>query len=118
AFLDFAVLVAERGEAGAGEVASLVDDAAGAGGEHLVASLEMHGSFREGNGGIAAQLGVDGEESGELTVDGDGEGINDDGRDPGGLVRGLVGERDVALLGGCAGARDFDGEIRGGFDAS
>ena len=76
ALLDFVVLVAEGREAGAGEVAGLVDDAAEGRDENLAAALEMHRAFGQGDGRIAAQLRVDGEQGGELPVDGDGERVD------------------------------------------
>src|SRR5580658_8996246 len=86
ALLDFGVFVSQGGIADTGEVAGLIDEAADGGGEDLMAALESHGAFGEGDAGIAAQLTIDIEEQGDVAVDGDGEGIDLDGRNPGGFV--------------------------------
>src|SRR5579871_4197415 len=57
--LDFAILVAERGKTGAGRVARLIDEAAEGGSEDLAAAFEVHGGFRQADGGVAAQFGID-----------------------------------------------------------
>src|SRR5271157_1320559 len=58
ALLDFAVLVAESGEARAAGGAGLIDQAAESGSEDLPLPYKAHGGFRQADGGIAAQLGV------------------------------------------------------------
>ena len=84
ALLDLAVLVAERGEAGAREIARLVDDAAERGDEHLAAAFEMHRGLGQGDARIAPQFRVDGQQHGaDCWSTGTENGSMRDGRDPG-----------------------------------
>ena len=86
ALLNLAVLVAERGDARAGEVAGLIDDAADGGNEDLARAGEMHLRLGKANARREAEDGVGCQERGELAIHRHGERIDPDGRHPHRLV--------------------------------
>src|ERR1700691_210724 len=108
AFLYLAILIGRGRVADAAEVASLIDEAAERGGEDLAAALEAHGAFGQGDAWIVAQLAIDVQEQRHVAVHRDGEWIDAEGRDPGGLVLLFGRQDDVLLLGERAGVCDFE----------
>ena len=77
----------------------------------------MHRGFGEVDAGIALQLGIHGQQNGEIPIGGNGERVDGDGRHPGGLEAVLGRQCDVAFLGRGPGLRDLERQCGGGFYA-